>query len=547
MEITYNIFIEDITNFTLDNYISNKNNLFEDNFNKFYNYYLILEDEEKKKYNANIIKFKKSINEQKNTKNIKVNINRGPEEYKKIYNLNNIQDENEKLSIKIRSYLNKISNDTYEKISTQLINELIEIKNLKIFEILSKEITTKCILDNKYRNLYMNLCDKIWDNKEIHFNLIHIKKTGYDYYWNIIDNIDIYGPYKNENVLKNNVFKKINFKKYFVNYIQEQFYNKNIHIELLDDEIFFEEKKKLLSLCELISILYINNHINFDIINIVLINLLHLNNSDMVKEIELELFHLIIHYICKNGNNNNNKFNEYNKIFIEYIEKLNLLINVNISKRSEFFISEIIKILTAFMNNKDRNNLKNNLKNNLISNSKININFFDSLLSKNIELSFNLFKKETNYEETITKIINLILDKTKKYDILFLFQFLKKIKKEYILLFNNIINNIIENVEDIILDIPNIKEQFINLVLELELNNNFINEIEDKINKYLSDEDDEDEDDEGDDEDDDEDDEDKDKKYVHNNEVSKNDEEQEQEHDEDDSIDNEDEEQEDED
>ena len=62
MEVTYNTFIEDITNFTLDSYISNKNNLFEDNFNKFYNYYLILEDEEKKKYNANIIKFKKSTN-----------------------------------------------------------------------------------------------------------------------------------------------------------------------------------------------------------------------------------------------------------------------------------------------------------------------------------------------------------------------------------------------------------------------------------------------------------------------------------------------------
>ena len=68
MEVTYNTFIEDITNFTLDSYISNKNNLFEDNFNKFYNYYLILEDEEKKKYNANIIKFKKSMNDQKSVK-----------------------------------------------------------------------------------------------------------------------------------------------------------------------------------------------------------------------------------------------------------------------------------------------------------------------------------------------------------------------------------------------------------------------------------------------------------------------------------------------
>ena len=508
MEITYNTFIEDITNFTLDSYISNKNNLFEDNFNKFYNYYLILEDEEKKKYNANIIKFKKSINDQKSVKFMK--INRAPEEYKKIYDLNNIQDENEKLSIKIRSYLNKISADTYEKICTQLIDELIEINNLKIFEILSKEITTKCILDNKYRNLYINLCNKIWNNKQIHLNLINIKKTGYDYYWNVINNIDVYGPFKNETLLKNDAFKKINFKTYFLNYIQDQFYNKNINIDSLEDEVFFEEKKKILSLCELISILYINNHINFDIINIVLINLLHLNNTDKVKEIELELFHLIINNIYKNGNNNNNKFNEYNKLFNQYIETLNGFINLNISKRSEFFISEINKILNIFLN-KDKNGLKNNSSNNLTNNSKINISFFDSLHNKKIDLSYNSFKKEQNFEENITKIINLVLDKTKKYDNLFLVQFLKKIKNEYTALFNNIINKIIENVEDIILDIPTIKERFTNLIQDLELNNNYIKEIEFKINKYLSNEyDDEDDEDENKEEDKEEDEDEKD-------------------------------------
>ena len=240
--------------------------------------------------------------------------------------------------------------------------------------------------------------------------------------------------------------------------------------------------------------MYINNHINFDIINIALINLLHLNNTDKVKEIELELFHLIINNIYKNGNNNNNKFNEYNKIFNQYIETLNSFINLNISKRSEFFISEINKILNIFLNNKDKNGLKNNSNNNSANNSannsKINISFFDSLHNKKIDLSYNSFKKELNFEENITKLINLILDKTKKYDNLFLVQFLKKIKNEYTALFNNIINNIIENVEDIILDIPTIKERFTNLIQDLELNNNYIKEIEDKINKYLSNEDD---------------------------------------------------------
>jgi hypothetical protein len=481
MKVEYNTFIENINDFILDNYTSNKNNLFDNNFNKFYEYYLILEDEEKKKYNANIIKFKKSMNEQKNIKYLK--ISREPEEYKKIYDINNIQDENEKISIKIRSYLNKISNDTYEKICSKLIDELITIKNPEIFKILSKEITTKCIFDNKYRILYINLCNKIWDNKEIHLNLIEIKKKNYDYYWNILNNIEIHGPFNNENIIKNDVFKKINFKRFFLNYIQNLFINKNIDFEKLKDEEFFEEKKKILSLCELISILYIRNHINFDIINIVFINLLHLNNNkNQIKEIELELCYSIIYYIYENTNKNI-KLNEYYTIFNEYVETLFNYMKINISKRANFFINEIINILHIFLNKKDKNKIYNQSK--LNNQSKINITFFDSLIKKNLEVSYNLFKKEDNIENNISKIINLLLDKTKNYDTFFLIDFLKNIKEEYTIFFDKIINNIIENIDDIILDVPNIKETFSYLIEKVELNNIYLIKLEDKIKECL--------------------------------------------------------------
>ena len=483
MKVEYNTFIENINNFILDNYTSNKNNLFDNNFNKFYSYYLILEEEEKKKYNANIIKFKKSMNEQKNIKYLK--INREPEEYKKLYDINDIQDENEKLSIKIRSYLNKISNDTYEKICSKLIDELITIKNPKIFEILSKEITTKCIFDNKYRILYINLCNKIWENKQIHLNLIEIKKKSYDYYWNILNNIEIHGPFNNESMIKNDAFKKINFKRYFLNYLQDLFTNKNINFEKLQDDIFFEEKKKILSLCELISILYIRNYINFDIINIVIINLLHLNNNNQnnqIKEIELELCYSIIYYIYENSNKNI-KLNEYYTIFNEYIESLYNYKNLDISKRANFFINEIINILHIFLNKKDKIKIGNESKIN--NQSKINITFFDSLIKKNLEISYNSFKREDNSEENILKIINLLLDCTKKYDSSFLINFLKKIKEEYILLFDKIINNLIENIDDIILDVPNIKETFSYLIEEIELNNTYLIKLEDKLKECL--------------------------------------------------------------
>ena len=40
----------------------------------------------------------------------------------------------------------------------------------------------KCIFDYKYRNLYINLCSKIWNNKRIHYNLIKINKENNKYF-----------------------------------------------------------------------------------------------------------------------------------------------------------------------------------------------------------------------------------------------------------------------------------------------------------------------------------------------------------------------------
>ena len=488
MELNYNSFIQNINNFNAENYIK-KINI--DIFNKFYEYYLVLDEEENKKYNANVIKFKKSINEQKNHKYVK--INREPEEYKKLYDINNIQDEDQKVAIMIRSYLNKLSNETYERISTQLIDELLSIENIKIFEILSKEITNKCIFDNKYRNLYINLCHNIWNNKQIHYNLIKMKKEGYDYYWYIDiadkNKIQYNGPYENESSVKNDIFKKINFKRYFLNYIQNLFNNKNIDISSLDDESFFDEKKKLLSLCELISILFIDKHINFNIINITLINLLHLNNNlDEIKEIEFELIYQILKYISEN--NIYYKFTEFNTIFNEYIKILINCKNSNVGKRSIYFIDENINILNLLVkNNKNNNIIKKdkftNKQNDKIISVNNNISFIDSLIKQNIEQSSKLLKESKTIENDIKIIINLILDKTKKYDILFITTILLKNKNNYLYIIEKIINEIINDYEDIVLDIPDIKVSVINLIKNLELNETFINECEMKLNNYL--------------------------------------------------------------
>ena len=108
-----------------------------------------------------------------------------------------------------------------------------------------------------------------------------------------------------------------------------------------------------------------------------------------------------------------------------------------------------------------------------------------SLIKQNIEQSSKLLKESKTIENDIKIIINLILDKTKKYDILFITTILLKNKNNYLYIIEKIINEIINDYEDIVLDIPDIKVSVINLIKNLELNETFINECEMKLNNYL--------------------------------------------------------------
>ena len=534
MQVDYNTFVSNIEQLDAEQYLNSHQHIDDEKFNQFYDYYLVLYEEEKKKYNANAIKFKKSIMEQKNMKYLK--IHRDNEEFKKIYDVNNIQNENEKILITIRSHLNKICEETYEKVSKQLIEELINHENIKIFELLSQEIINKCIFDNKYRNLYIQLCNQIWSNRELHYNLITIKKKNYDYYWYLNNdtncknnedtkdssdglnesNIQYNGPFKNESSLKNDAFKKMNFKIYFLNYIQNLFDHKNLNITQLGDELFFEEKKKLLSLCELISILFIDKHINFKIINIVIINLLHLNNNfEPITEIELELINLILTKIREQCSYF--KFANYTELIQQYVKILNDYLETDISKRSKFFIDEIIILFrklvqpvvknsyfTDIYNDSQSNSHKlhissnpnaykpgsfqsdwingstfsnTKLKNKDITKENIMETFLDHMKKQNNNQIISFLESLGKNDKTlcIQKMISLNIDKSKKYNLFFVQEILHTLNNEYSDKYSAIIYQClkenIQNITDIILDVPDIGEIIKNLISMIQFSN----------------------------------------------------------------------------
>ena len=69
---------------------------------------------------------------------------------------------------------------------------------------------------------------------------------------------------------------------------------------------------------------------------------------------------------------------------------------------------------------------------------------------------------------------------------------IKYIKHEYNIIIENTMINIINNLDDIILDIPNINENIITFIKDLNLNNKLLKNLDEKMSTIDNDSDDDD-------------------------------------------------------
>jgi hypothetical protein len=477
MQLSYSSYKNDITSFSSEEYIKNlENSISHDIFFKFIENYKEIENEDfKKPIFSQTSKFKKIPNNFKNYKYMKINRdNNNDEETKNKWVFESPKEESDKIAILIKTYLNKISQDTYKKISIEFINELVQVENEKLFEILSGEILNKCLFDNKYRNLYINLCYKIWSNKQIHNNLIILtdKNNDNSYFWSSkYDNILI-GPFNTENNAKNDAFNTLNFKKYFLNYIQNLYFKKDLSFTNLNEEEVFIKKKKILLLVELIGIIFLERYINFDIINIIIIDLLHLNdNFKNIEDIEYEALYNLIKLI-KDNKTLFNDLSENKIIFDEYTIIINQIINNTnnvISKRSLFFLNDILDMINTFINDKTTKKINTNIEK---EQPKIRDNFknifMENLKNKNFGDLLNIYIKINNDEkdEVVYKTIDTFISlKTNNDNII---KFLNNINN--IDLFSNNLEKIVNNINDILLDIPNANEKLLYLLENIKDN-----------------------------------------------------------------------------
>jgi len=228
-------------------------------------------------------------------------------------------------------------------------------------------------------------------------------------------------------------------------------------------------KKKIILLVELIAIFYLEKYINFDIINIIIIDLLHLNSNNFknIEDVEIETLYTLIK-LLKDNKTSFNDFYEYKNLFEEYKKIiLQIIDDIKISKRSIFFLNDIILMLNEFTNNKvikknneDKNDTVEIKKCNIIDKGLI----IELLKINNTKDLLNLYKSD-NYNFTYMLIEIFISHKNTNKLIINLLSEINNIT-----LFLSIIEKFIENIEDIILDIPDAHEKILYLINNLKEN-----------------------------------------------------------------------------
>jgi hypothetical protein len=477
--VSYSSFKNNISNFNSEEYLKNK--IESDSFDLFLDFiqkYREIESEDlKKPIFSQTTKFKKNPNNFKHYKNLKVLRDKEKDEHKNIWSYQNPVEENTKIIVLIKSILNKICDDNYSQISTEFIDELLKINNNNLFQTISDEIFNKCIFESKYRNLYINLCIKIWSNRQIHYNLVNIINADNYYYWTYLNDSKKNGPFSNEINMKNDIYQKCNFKKFFLNYIYKLFINKDLVFDSLEEDEIYLKKKKLLLIVELISILYIEKQINFDIPNIIIIDLLHVNNFDKITEIEFELLYNLLK-IIKDNKTNYNSLTDNNVIFNEYINIVQSIIeNETSSKRSLFFMNEILSILKLFNNNKDTSVKNSSIKDNTINNKEQFINKLNNFNNSDIDIMNNMYKslQQQDKNKVFYKIIDKYISDRKNNDsTISLIKNINDIDSFY-----ETLELYTVNIKDILLDIPNANIKLIQLIEKLNYDKF-------KNNKYIT-------------------------------------------------------------
>ena len=333
----------------------------------------------------------------------------------------NYKPKNDNSNIKriINNNLNKISNDNFEVVCKELIDEIMNIDNFNLIKILNDEIYEKIIFDIKFQELYYNILKKIW-TINIYPKITIIIEKNNNFYWkkksSDVQNEELFGPFKNKQDVYNNIKSKISLKKHFINKLQKEFKTREIYYKNIDEETDGDAKFKLKRKCfgpiEIIQSLYRDNHINQIIISNIITSLINSNNCYAIQTLNI-----LLKFCSKNIKNNL----PTNKIFVDFKNKIiNIQPKYINNFKIKFLILDIIKYINILIEINSKNNIYIPVKKKIEKKNQqhIKIKNIDNYIKKNIfkHNTLNIIKIFRNKTYNKTQLLKTLVNGAIKYN-----------------------------------------------------------------------------------------------------------------------------------
>lgn len=305
--------------------------------------------------------------------------------------------------------LNKLTENNFEKQSSELLTFLIKNKQKDSVSVIAKLILEKICYDKAFYSLYVKLCHDLWSNDEWISDCFQVHCVDKkDYFYNVFfepkSNISATkGPYKTEEKAIKNALKMVNFKSVFLGLCRDIFYNRSTFInEAKNEEISSNKsyllKRKLFGSIEIIGYFYVKNYIAENIIHYILSTLC----VETKYEEEIETLKLLWDIIYE-------KINNKSRIYYRSILKKKL--NEDWKPRIMFMIEDMI--FEDNIGDEKNNIIENSIIDNFIKLSRNGKSISEITDTANTNLLNNLvssiIKDSMEYENYMLTHINTIL------------------------------------------------------------------------------------------------------------------------------------------
>ena len=194
--------------------------------------------------------------------------------------------------------LNKITENSFEKQSSNLLKCLNDNKSCDSGYIIANLILEKIWYDKGFYELYIKLCKKLWEDNGWLSETYKVFNKNNSYYYQIYNNTNdcIVGTFENSFIANKEVKKITNFKNVFLSVCRDNFYKRHKFIEELrelpDCNKKYMLKRRLFGTVQILGYMYKLKYIEEDIIHYLFVSLFNKNNGVIYIE-ELEAVKLL--------------------------------------------------------------------------------------------------------------------------------------------------------------------------------------------------------------------------------------------------------------